>query len=350
MHIRKRLLPVFMLGLSLILSSAPSFAEDDVYVDFSVLDALGDNNSPVINNGPLFPIVKSVENKAKKTPSIKKVQQKKASKAVAKKVTPKKNKKENKKKEDSIKIPQKESVKIEVKKTEPQPVLEKKLNPEANTANQKKSEVIPTDSPFKTETIEAVQDKISAAPIDPVDVKTEKLPENVKEVIMEPVNGHTPIPETKQKQVENNQILTTAIDSLEEKVDEQKSAEKVIPVSKSQEKVEPLIDKNEVPADVKVSSDIVFTPDSAELTEENKKQLDKIIASFEDIQKNKISIFSFNEDDGNDVFRKKRLCLDRAIAVRSYYLAKGYKNYSIKVVNVDADSGLQDIVRVEEFK
>ncbi len=327
------LLPAVALGLSLTALAAPSFAEDDVYVDFSVLDSLGDNNSPVINSGPLFPVVKpsAAETAVKKV--SKPARKKSVSKSAVKKAKP--AAKPNKGLKEDIKIPHKEEIKVEVK------MPETKNRPVAPKASA--GQPLPEDAPFKSVAEPVVKEEVSAAPLAPVEVKTEPLPEKTDEVIMEPVNGHTPLPGA----VEPKDGLVA---EPEETVVPQSKpeTEPVVQTSVSDEPSAPLIEKTALPQGV--SSDVVFAADSSELTEENKRQLDDILAGFEDTQKNKIAIFSFNVDDGKDVFRKKRLCLDRAIAVRSYYLAKGYKNYSIKVVNVDAESDLKNVVRVEEFK
>ena len=95
--------------------------------------------------------------------------------------------------------------------------------------------------------------------------------------------------------------------------------------------------------------DIVFADGVDELTEAQKQQVDAIIASFADAANHKIAIYSYNLDDGVDAFKKKRQSLNRAVAVRSYLLPKGYKNFSIKVVNVDAASGKANTVELEEL-
>ena len=95
---------------------------------------------------------------------------------------------------------------------------------------------------------------------------------------------------------------------------------------------------------------LVFAEGTDTLTEEHKSQIDTIIASFENALVNKIAIYSYNLDDGVDVFKKKRLSLNRAVEVRSYLLPKGYKNFSIKVVNVDTASGKANTVKIEELK
>ena len=63
-----------------------------------------------------------------------------------------------------------------------------------------------------------------------------------------------------------------------------------------------------------------------------------------------IAINSYNYDDGNDVFTKKRLSLRRIVAVRSYLLGKGYKNFMPKVINLTDDASKADVVELEEVK
>ena len=67
-------------------------------------------------------------------------------------------------------------------------------------------------------------------------------------------------------------------------------------------------------------------------------------------QKNKIMILSYKYEDGKDSFKKKRISLNRAIEVRSYLLGKGYKNFSIKVINISGDAEKRNLVEIEELK
>lgn len=65
---------------------------------------------------------------------------------------------------------------------------------------------------------------------------------------------------------------------------------------------------------------------------------------------NKIAIMAYNYDNGQDVFRKKRQSLNRADEIRSYLLAKGYKNFSIKVINITDDAARGNVVEIDEIK
>ena len=108
--------------------------------------------------------------------------------------------------------------------------------------------------------------------------------------------------------------------------------------------------KQDKAIDVSGATPLFFADDSAELSEENKQKIDASVKSFEDAQKNKILILAYNFDDGQDVFKKKRQSLNRAIEIRSYLLNQGYKNFSIKVVNVTDDNTKRNLVEINEIK
>jgi outer membrane protein OmpA-like peptidoglycan-associated protein len=92
-----------------------------------------------------------------------------------------------------------------------------------------------------------------------------------------------------------------------------------------------------------------FEDDVSDLTSEQMAQLNEIVGHFKNEPTNKIAIYSYNVEDGGDSFRKKRLSLNRAVGIRSYLLKQGYKNFSIKVVNVDSDSSKENTVELEEI-
>lgn len=94
---------------------------------------------------------------------------------------------------------------------------------------------------------------------------------------------------------------------------------------------------------------ILFADDADELNAEQQARIDAIVGAFKNEKTNKIAIYSYNLDDGADSFRKKRTSLNRAIEVRSYLLKKGFKNFSIKVVNVGGDSKKINMVELEEI-
>ena len=98
------------------------------------------------------------------------------------------------------------------------------------------------------------------------------------------------------------------------------------------------------------ANEIEFAPGSEDLTPANLQKIDTIVTSFDDPKNNMIAINAYNYDDGNDVFSKKRLSLRRIVAIRSYLLNKGYKNFMPKVINITDDNGKSDLVELEEVK
>ena len=94
---------------------------------------------------------------------------------------------------------------------------------------------------------------------------------------------------------------------------------------------------------------IHFAEGDAGLSDVKKTLIDSIVAQFRDPVNNKIAITSYNFDTGEDTFRKKRISLNRAVEIRSYLLGKGFKNFSIKVINVTDDETKKDLVEISEL-
>lgn len=99
----------------------------------------------------------------------------------------------------------------------------------------------------------------------------------------------------------------------------------------------------------KADNVIKFAEGVDELSEEQKVQISAIVANYQNGPKNKIAIYSYNLDDGVDSFKKKRISLNRAVEVRSYLLKKGYKNFSIKVININSVSDKINTVELKEI-
>lgn len=297
---------VSILGLGALFYSHIALA-DDVLVDLSVLDRLGNNSSPVINSGPLFPVVKKSEPMTVKPKAARKTQKKKTTKTSLPKAVVKESTK--------IVVPEKTDIKVEVKT--PETEVKHVDKPTENLTAVINSEE--TASPQLTEMPAAnTLSNSSTAPISENQAQEAKEAANNEESIFDKtVNEVT---------VENT------------------SSSEVTPLIEK----EPTV-KNNI-ADSFVSSEILFAADSYELQDADKEQLDNLITTFENPHENKIAIFAFNIDDGKDVFRKKRLALNRAIEIRSYLLSKGYKNYSIKVVNINEPEDKENKVIVEEAK
>lgn len=106
----------------------------------------------------------------------------------------------------------------------------------------------------------------------------------------------------------------------------------------------------DIPAkELEVNNSIKFASGVDTLSSEQMSQINSIIGGFKDIEHNKIAIYSYNQDDGVDSFKKKRISLNRAIEVRSYLIKQGYKNFSIKVININSGSDKIDTVEIEEL-
>ncbi len=95
---------------------------------------------------------------------------------------------------------------------------------------------------------------------------------------------------------------------------------------------------------------VTFSAEQSELDEPQKKVIDETLSSFKNPKVNKISIISYNLSGGENVFQNKRISLNRAVNTRSYLLEKGYKNFSIKIINVEADDDRINTVSLTELK
>ena len=285
-------------GMYLIASVPTTSLANDVYVDLSVLSALRGNEEFVTDNAPLFPDVK------------------KAPKPIKKQI-----KAENKKV-----VANKPKANVQSKpKNEQKPVAQQELAPVKKIEPKEIPDIVKTSEP---------------------DLSTESA-----QVATQPVEKDTFV-EVK-KQIENIQSLPV----VEEKVaipEKNIIVPQTIEPTNSQPEPEPLEapkkQVNVAPIAMADSKQLVFADGVDELTNEHKHQIDKIIATFNNPTENMIAINSFNYDDGTDIFNKKRLSLRRIVAVRSYLLSKGYKNFMPKVINLTDDASKTNVVELEEVK
>lgn len=290
-------LAALLLGCACAVTAAA--ADDSVYVNLSVLDGLGNSSAPAAVSEPLFPIVK-------KAPAVRKAKVKKTKPAAR--------------------------VSVEVKKPEPQPQTPPQPQPQEPVAEAHQQ-------------IPYVQD---AEPVVVVDVEPVKAAEPEVKTDNPPVAEATPQVNASSENPDHITVPETA-PQLPSDTAAQPTTEPTEPAVAA-DKSALLIEEPAVPqTNSAVNHNIVFADGVDELTAEQKQQVDAIIASFADASNHKIAIYSYNLDDGVDAFKKKRQSLNRAVAVRSYLLPKGYKNFSIKVVNVDASSGKANTVELEEL-
>lgn len=335
-------------------------AEDSsVVVDLSVLDRLSPAPQTVSAPQPLFPVVKKSA----------------AKKAVRKKTV----KKAAPKKPAQVKVTVKETVteKLVIPAQSPQdiPAAPAVENPETTPAVDQVAPGLPAAQPLATV---VNMDKISAqADSNDVAKPTTDVPAQDSGI------GETAAPEEAQTQASAPQSLPVVIEeekvevvevepvsapqqmtpesgeSLFENADESLTDSPAAPLAQQEAApVQPtsadtglLIDEQDAPiaSAAKASHRLLFEPDVSELSPAQQQQVDEIIASFKDASKNKIAIIAYNQDNGVDSFRKKRLCLDRVVKIRSYLLQKGYKDFAVKVINVDSSSDRANVVEIEEM-
>ena len=302
----RKIMVLALCGLFCGWSAEKACAADDVYVDLSVLNEIGGGSAPSAYGRPepLFPVIRN-------TPQFP-VVKKSAPKAPKAKTPVRKNKQKLKIKQVKV-VEKEEKIAIPAKPADIQPVREK-----ANSAVENKPAVV-----------EPAKDM-------PAEDKTVK--DEVKEKAAAPAVELTsaPVVPVKAESVENQPVGEVPAAA-------EKKAEPLVPVSGA------LVAKPVVDVE-KVKREIVFAEGSSELDDLSKEKIDAIIASFDNAGANKIAIMAYNYDNGQDVFRKKRQSLNRAIEIRSYLLAKGYKNFSIKVINITDDAARGNVVEIDEIK
>ncbi len=260
---------------------------DDVVIDLSVLDALDDGN-PLMDDSSLVPLPK---------PEIKSLP--KVSTNVEKKVNYNKN--------------------ASVKKIIPLP----EVKPSLNVQKTKVKETTRHKSLSNPEKASGKQDDSSQK------IK-ETLPQQIK-ISSETTGKNT----DDQIIIENNksteQFIQTEI--------KQSVVDKKISENKEEKSLPPLIpvdDDETIKDETNKENQIIFADESDRLSLENIDKLSDFANSFELPGENKIIISAYNfEENNQNSFKSKRLNLNRAVAVRSYFMKHGYKNFSIRIVNTE---------------
>ncbi len=286
---KKVMIGTFVCGLGIL--NVAQAQTSDVYVDLSVLDELSSSAASGISSHPLFPVVTTSE---KATSSLAKYE---PVKKKTRKITPKK--------------------KVQKAKVRKQPTAQ--------------AEVVAPQAEVPVK--EVLQEPVISAPVvpnsaEPVAIIPAIRPitedEHIVVVDVEPV---TP----KAQPVVNSEPQENVVSAVEEQQPQEEA---------------------EVEAVQKVSASniLLFDDEVSELTDIQRQQIDNIISTFENPQQNKIAILAYNLNNGVDTFKRKRQSLNRAVDVRSYLLPKGYKNFSIKVINIDDSSDKINTVEILEIK
>ena len=343
----KRLITVSVCAMALLKGYSVQ-AADDVYVDLSVLNNLQPGDSLFVETQPLFPVVEKAP--VKKTTAKKKH----------------KKQKPEKKQESVVKVevlddkPAETAIVIAPQAPEiPQPLAEEKqLEPVVSQEIiSDELSVIPQDEPedkredVAVVTLSATEEQ--TAPVEEestTEVTSEEVQPNSEEnVVPAPTdeNVMTSDAEPSNAQpLENAQAGEPTVSEEEARVDETVTSES----TEAENVIQPLIPETPAEPQPETDGQIYFEDDSFAISPENAEKIISLINSFEDPAKHKIAIYAYNFDNGENSFKKKKLSLDRATEIRSLLLNKGYKNFSIKVINVTDDADKRNLVEIEEIK
>lgn len=326
----KRLVMASVCALAL-QGAAFAQAADDVYVDLSVLNNLQPGDSLFVETQPLFPVVKKAPVK----------------KTVRKKKTPKKTVAPAKPVAEKTPAPKKEEKAIAILPQAPeipQPLAEAKPEP-----------VKPANPITVADDRESVRETVAD-----VDVVRPAETDNGK-ALSEPKSEETskpaaaliePAAKVEPAKTEVSVPAAEETAKAPEKAAAVQEAENV-PAAETEEKkeIKPLLPVGDkTPAAAEVGRQIFFADDSFEISPENADKIISLIETFEDPRKHKIAIYAYNYDNGENTFKKKKLSLDRATEIRSLLLNKGYKNFSIKVINITDNPEKRNLVEIEEIK
>lgn len=329
---RRHLEYISILSFGLLMAVVPARAEDDVYVDLSVLNGLQQSAPPVMSAPqPLFPVVH------KKAPEIK----------VKPASRPRTVKDEVKKEQPEAALKTPEKTVVKVVKTDavksPAPAAESKTVSPVEKKAENTAEVYVPQAAQKPETSPALATEQPA-------VASEILPQPAAS---QPLKPEAQVKASAQQTDEvetglglKSELITPAKNQVYAPEVPSSSDVAAIP-----ENAVSSADNQPAPAETSpaVSASVHFDGDESELTDADKKQIDAVIAGFQNPHDNKIAVTAYNVDGGANAFRRKRTSLNRAVNVRTYLLNQGYKNYSIKIVNVPENDERADTVEIKEL-
>ncbi|HIU54000.1 MAG TPA: hypothetical protein IAD20_07985 [Candidatus Scatocola faecipullorum] len=326
----KRLVMASVCALAL-QGAAFAQAADDVYVDLSVLNNLQPGDSLFVETQPLFPVVK-------KAPVKKTVRKKKTPKKTVAPAKPVAEKTPAPKKEEKAIaiLPQAPEIPQPLAEAKPEPV--KPANPitVADDREPVRETVADVDvvRPAETDNGKALSEPKSEETSKPAAALIEPAAK------VEPAKTEVSVPAAEEtaKAPEKAAAVQEAENVPAAETEEKKEIKPLLPVG------------NKTPAAAEVGRQIFFADDSFEISPENADKIISLIETFEDPRKHKIAIYAYNYDNGENTFKKKKLSLDRATEIRSLLLNKGYKNFSIKVINITDNPEKRNLVEIEEIK
>lgn len=326
----KRLVMASVCALAL-QGAAFAQATDDVYVDLSVLNNLQPGDSLFVETQPLFPVVK-------KAPVKKTVRKKKTPKKTVAPAKPVAEKTPAPKKEEKAIaiLPQAPEIPQPLAEAKPEPV--KPANPitVADDREPVRETVADVDvvRPAETDNGKALSEPKSEETSKPAAALIEPAAK------VEPAKTEVSVPAAEEtaKAPEKAAAVQEAENVPAAETEEKKEIKPLLPVG------------DKTPAAAEVGRQIFFADDSFEISPENADKIISLIETFEDPRKHKIAIYAYNYDNGENTFKKKKMSLDRATEIRSLLLNKGYKNFSIKVINITDNPEKRNLVEIEEIK
>lgn len=332
----KRLVMASVCALAL-QGAAFAQAADDVYVDLSVLNNLQPGDSLFVETQPLFPVVK-------KAPVKKTVRKKKTPKKTVAPAKPVAEKTPAPKKEEKAIaiLPQAPEIPQPLAEAKPEPV--KPANPitVADDREPVRETVADVDvvRPAETDNGKALSEPKSEEVSKPAAALIEPAAkvESAKTEVSVPAAEETAKASEKAAAVQEAENVPAAETAPAAEPEEKKEIKPLLPVG------------DKTPAAAEVGRQIFFADDSFEISPENADKIISLIETFEDPRKHKIAIYAYNYDNGENTFKKKKLSLDRATEIRSLLLNKGYKNFSIKVINITDNPEKRNLVEIEEIK
>lgn len=208
--------------------------------------------------------------------------------------------------------------------------VQKKLPPKKPAVRVKKSvePVVKTRSVRKTPA-PVQKPKKEEAPAVTEEQKTLPAEEPVKTAAVvpaaEPVVENVPaaVEQPAAEQNDNEKSIT------------EKSAAEIVRIDDVRQNVVPESPKTPVSSFDNREAVLVFDDESSELNAGIIKALTELTGRIETENPGKITIEAYNYDDGEGSFSRKRLSLNRAVAVRSWLLGKGCKSFGIKIINTE---------------
>lgn len=326
----KRLVMASVCALAL-QGAAFAQAADDVYVDLSVLNNLQPGDSLFVETQPLFPVVK-------KAPVKKTVRKKKTPKKTVAPAKPVAEKTPAPKKEEKAIaiLPQAPEIPQPLAEAKPEPV--KPANPITVADDREPVRETVADvyvvRPAETDNGKALSEPKSEEASKPAAALIEPAAK------VEPAKTEVSVPAAEEtaKAPEKAAAVQEAENVPAAETEEKKEIKPLLPVG------------DKTPAAAEVGRQIFFADDSFEISPENADKIISLIETFEDPRKHKIAIYAYNYDNGENTFKKKKLSLDRTTEIRSLLLNKGYKNFSIKVINITDNPEKRNLVEIEEIK